>query len=258
MAAQHPLYGSNKLGQQISEDYSVSGRDGGDFDFGRLPLVSVTTGAADIISVHQYEDGLKLYVSSEGTNTIGNQPLQVAEGMNYQYDDSNNEGIQWSLANSLNKSHIDSGPGIERYKIGSDAFYAELTLSMEDISNQDDTHFGFRKVQAPQVIDDYTDVASLGWITSANPGLLKVCTALNNGSMTETSTTDTVADGVSVALKVLVSSAGVVTYKIDGADPSATAAFTFDDGDYVTPFFSHIATGATGGLYFRRFRHGRQ
>ena len=43
-----------------------------------------------------------------------------------------------------------------------------------------------------------------------------------------------------------------------GADPSATAAFTFDDGDYVTPFFSHIATAATSGVILRRLRHGRQ
>jgi hypothetical protein len=29
----------------------------------------------------------------------------------------------------------------------------------------------------------------------------------------------------------------VVTYKIDGAAPSVTAAFTFDSGDTLIPFF---------------------
>ena len=254
----NPMYGSNKFDAKMAEGTYAGGTDGGDFDFGRLPLVSVTTGAADIVSVHQYDDGLKLYVSSEGANTIGNQPLQVAAGMNYMYDDANNEGIQWSLANSLNKTHIDSGPGIERYKIGSAAFYAELEFSITDISAQDDTFFGFRKLQAPQVIDDYTDVASLCFITSANPGLIQIATALNNAAMTETNTTDTLADDTAGTFSVYVSSAGVVTYKIDGSAPSTTAAFTFDDGDYVTPFFAHLATAATSGVIMRRFRHGRQ
>ena len=256
--AQHPLYGSNKLGDKISEAHSVSGPDGGSFDFGRLPMVSVSTMAAGIVSVQQYDDGLKLYFSSLGTNTIGNQPLQVAAGMNYAYDDANNEGFNWSLANSLNKTHIDAGPGIERYKVGSDAFYVKLTFSIADVSATDDTHFGFRKVQAPVAIDTYTDVASLGIITSANPGLIQVCTALNNASMTETSTTDTLADDTTTTWEVLVSSAGVVTYKIDGSAPSATAAFTFDDGDFVTPFMHHLSGGSPGAITLQNLTHGRQ
>ena len=256
--AQHPLYGSNKLGDKISEAHSVSGPDGGSFDFGRLPMVSVSTMAAGIVSVQQYDDGLKLYFSSLGTNTIGNQPLQVAAGMNYAYDDANNEGFNWSLASSLNKRHIDAGPGIERYKVGSDAFYVKLTFSIADVSATDDTHFGFRKVQAPVAIDTYTDVASLGIITSANPGLIQVCTALNNASMTETSTTDTLADDTTTTWEVLVSSAGVVTYKIDGSAPSATAAFTFDDGDFVTPFMHHLSGGSPGAITLQNLTHGRQ
>ena len=256
--AQHPLYGSNKLGDKISEAHSVSGPDGGSFDFGRLPMVSVSTMAAGIVSVQQYDDGLKLYFSSLGTNTIGNQPLQVAAGMNYAYDDANNEGFNWSLASSLNKRHIDAGPGIERYKVGSDAFYAKLTFSIADVSATDDTHFGFRKVQAPVAIDSYTDVASLGIITSANPAAQQVCTALNNASMTETDTGDTLADGTTTIWEVLVSSAGVVTYKIDGSAPSATAAFTFDDGDFVTPFMHHLSGGSPGAITLQNLTHGRQ
>jgi len=257
-AIEHPLYGSAKLGQKMSEDYSISGKDGGSFDFGRLPTVSVSNGAAGVVSTHVYDDGLKLYWSSLGTNTIGNQPLQVAAGMNYAYDDANDEGFNWSLANSLNKSHIDSGPGIERYRVGSDAFYCKLRFSIADVSATDDTHFGFRKVQAPVAIDTYTDVASLGIITSANPALIQVCTALNNAGMTETTTTDTVADGVSVTLGVKVSSAGVCTFEINDAAPSATASFTFDDGDYVTPFFHHLSGGSPGAVTLEYFEHGRQ
>ena len=258
--AQHPLYGSIKLGEAINKAMPEveAGKDGGIFNFGRLPLVSVSTGAAGVVSTHQYDDGLKLYWSSLGTNTIGNQPLQVAAGMNYQYDNASNEGWNWSLANSLNKSNIDAGRGIERYLIGSDAFYARLTFSIADVSNTDDTFFGFRKVQAPVAIDSYTDVASIGIITSANPAAQQICTALNNAAMTETDTTDTLADGVVTTWEVYVSSAGVVTYKIDGAAPSTTATFTFDSGDYVTPFMHMLGAGAQGAVTLISLDHGRQ
>ena len=258
--AQHPLYGSIKLGDELSKAMpkQESGKDGGFFDFGRLPIVSVSNNAAGVVSTHVYDDGLKLYFSSLGTNTIGNQPLQVALGMNYAYDDANNEGFNWSLANSLNKHHIDAGPGIERYKIGSDAFYVKLKFKIADVSATDDTHFGFRKVQAPVAIDTYTDVASLGIIDSANPANVQVCTALNNGSMTETDTTDNLADDTVTTWEVYVSSAGVVTYKIDGSAPTATASFTFDTGDFVTPFMHHLSGGSPGAITLISLDHGRQ
>ena len=256
--SQHPLYGSNKLGDKISEAHSVSGPDGGSFDFGRLPLVSVSTGAAGVVSTHQYDDGLKLYWSSLGTNTVGAQPLQVALGMNYQYENASNDGWNISLANSLNKSHIDAGPGIERYQIGSAAFYAKMTFSIADISATDDTHFGFRKVQAPVAIDSYTDVASIGIITSAASADVQICTALNNAAMTETDTTDQMTDGTAQTWEVYVSSAGVVTYKINGSAPTVTAAFTFDDGDHVTPFMHMLGSGSHGAVTLIKFEHGRQ
>jgi len=259
---QHPLYGSIKLGKELVKSMPEleSGADGGRFDFGRLPLVSVSNGAEDVVSVHQYDDGLKLYWSSLGTNTIGNQPLQVATGMNYQYDSANNEGFQWSLADNLNKTHIEAGRGIERYKVGSAAFYAKLTFSIADISATDDTHFGFRKLEAPAMIDAYTDVASLGIVTGggSSDGLIKTCTALNNGSMTETTTGDSATNGSVEKWEVYVDADGKVTYKRNSAAMTATTAFTLDSGDFVTPFFSHLAGASTGAVTLIEFEHGRQ
>jgi hypothetical protein len=64
-----------------------------------------------------------------------------------------------------------------------------------------------------------------------------LCTELNSGGQTLTNTTDAWGgDGATKTLKVLVSAAGVVTYTINGAAPSVTAAFTFDNGDVVAPF----------------------
>jgi hypothetical protein len=76
--------------------------------------------------------------------------------------------------------------------------------------------------------------------------------------MTETDTGDTLADGTTTIWEVLVSSAGVVTYKIDGSAPSATAAFTFDDGDFVTPFMHHLSGGSPGAITLQNLTHGRQ
>jgi hypothetical protein len=58
---------------------------------------------------------------------------------------------------------------------------------------------------------------------------------------------------------VYVSAAGVVTYKIDDAAPTATAAFTFDSGDVVVPFF-HLLHDATtpGAVYLQSWECGLQ
>ena len=60
---------------------------------------------------------------------------------------------------------------------------------------------------------------------------------LNNAATDEDDTTDNWADGETHTLEVYVSAAGVVTYKIDGADPTtAPASFTFDAAEVVVPF----------------------
>ena len=53
----------------------------------------------------------------------------------------------------------------------------------------------------------------------------------------------------------MVDKEGAVTYAIDGAAPSTTAAFSFDAGEVVTPFFHFLqASGAqTGALVLRKF-----
>ena len=49
----------------------------------------------------------------------------------------------------------------------------------------------------------------------------------------------------------------VVTYKVDGSAPAATAAFTFDDGEVVTPFFYYInASDVAGAVILRKVTWG--
>ena len=50
-------------------------------------------------------------------------------------------------------------------------------------------------------------------------------------------------------LKVSVSKAGAVTYLIDGASPTGAVAFSFDQGEVVTPFGYHLhAAASTMGI----------
>ena len=78
-------------------------------------------------------------------------------------------------------------------------------------------------------------------------GDITIETILNAASTTSTDTTDNWADTATHSLKVKVTSAGVVTYLIDGTAPSTTAAFTFDSGEVVTPFFYFIHASDVAG-----------
>jgi hypothetical protein len=125
-----------------------------------------------------------------------------------------------------------------------------LKFAIEDVSGTDDFHFGFRRAEtATAVFDDYSDTAGLAIVTSANPALIQIETIDDKAATTTTSTTDTLADATTTTWCVLVSSAGAVTYTIDGVAPSTTAAFTFDDGDPVIPFVHYLqAADLTGEI----------
>jgi len=147
-------------------------------------------------------------------------------------------------------------PGVDRFTVGTHgAFYAELKFSIATVAGTDDCAFGFRKVEALQAnVDDYDEMAALNVIS----GNITIETILNNAGTTSTDTTANWADGETHTLRIDVSSAGVVTYKIDGSAPATTAAFTFDSGEVVTPFFFQLqANGAqTGALVLQEVKWG--
>jgi len=58
---------------------------------------------------------------------------------------------------------------------------------------------------------------------------------------------------------VYVSAAGAVTYKINGVTPGTVAAFSFDAGEVVTPFFFLLhASDLAGAVVLRKYEVGRQ
>lgn len=199
------------------------------------------------------ENVLQMGASSYEYHILGTQtilaPKMGAGGVDMNLDQTADDGIEYVPgANNL--------VGKYAYTIGTDAeFEARLKFSIADVSGTDDCLFGFRKVQAYQAaVDDYTDMAAMNVIA----GAINIETILNNAATTTTDTTDTVADGVTVELKVRVSKGGAVSYFIDGVAPTVTAAFTFDSGDVVVPFFFFLNdTDVAGAVIWQELEIGR-
>lgn len=212
-----------------------------------LAAGGAASGTANTLNVIGFERNVFNYVA-KGTQTIL-APTLTATGLNVAMDQTDNDGMEL-FGSAIDRSRY-------AFTIGtSPAFFATLRFKIGDASGTDDCAFGFRKSQAYQAnFDDYTDAATLNVIS----GDINIETILNNAATTTTDTTANWADGETHTLTVLVSGSGVVTYEIDGAAPSTTAAFTFDSGDVVHPFFFFLnATDLVDTLELISFECGSQ
>lgn len=189
--------------------------------------------------------GVINHVYTPGKNTFAWCPFvgQVlfpsigSGGLNIACDLVDNDGCELA-------SHAYGASGGAPFVIGNDAaFYFRCRLTIADVSGTDDLHVGFRRAEAfNATFDNYLDLASIGLVGAT--GDIQIETIDDNAATTTTDTTDNWTDGQTKTLEVRVSSSGVVTYKIDSAAPTTTAAFTFDPGDPVIPFvhFLHATT----------------
>ena len=129
--------------------------------------------------------------------------------------------------------------------IGTDgAFKGCLDMTITDSGGSNGIYWGFRAltdtvgtdVAWQDLMEDYLDWATIGNLTSEI--YIKTSQA---DTVTSTDTTDNITDNTAVRNEycVLVSAAGVVTYTVNGAAPTATAAYTFTDGESVVPWL-HI------------------
>ena len=163
---------------------------------------------------------------------LGTQTLMAPDwadpGLDLSMDDTDDDGVE-----------ICSGIGAAtpvKFTVGTDgAFFCRCKFYIETVLGTDDCAFGFRIRAAYQGnIDDYTDMA----VFNIQDGVVNTQTAINNAIVTTTDTTlADWADGETHIVEVRVSALGVVTYLYDGAEPTTVAAFTFDTGDSVVPFF---------------------
>lgn len=202
------------------------------------PAGAAVSGTANAINSWSV-NGLSFEASPRGTQTIL-APVMGTTG----YIDLGSQDQTAGDGIELTRGVTAGTPNA--FVIGTDAaFYTKATFISADVSGCAPLVVGFRGAQAYASNDggtpnlpNYNDFACIGLVGVANPATLKIVTDVNNGGPTTTDTTQTVADTVAVTLTVLVSAAGVVTYKINESAPAATAAFTFDNGDTVVPFIN--------------------
>ena len=228
-----PLYGQNKDGDLINEAAKDLKQI---YRFGTPPLIldyehataQFQDGTAGDRTIHAYADGLQMTFYPIVGQAI-DAPVPATTGMNYAYDQTDNDGFQLVMSDSVNKGR----EGIDRFTVGKQAFSAKLEFSIGDVTGSDDTFFGFAKVDVHRAaIDDCDEMAGFNIIS----GVVNTETVINNAATVTTDTTlSDWADGEVHSLKVLVSKAGAVTYEYDGATPTVTVAYSFDSGEVVTP-----------------------
>jgi hypothetical protein len=244
-----PLYGQNKDGDAINEAAKDLKQI---YRFGTPPNVSdyehavaqLVDGSAGDTTLHQYADGFEctLYPIVAQDNDA---PAMTTTGADYSYEQDDDDGIEWRMSDNTCKGR----EGIDRFTVGRQAFSAELEFSIADVSGTDDCAFGFAKVEAHVAVIDNRDESAVLNVIS---GDINIETILNGGGTTTTDTTDNWGDTEVHSLKVLVSKAGAVTYKIDGAAPTTTAAFSFDIGEVVTPSFYLLQAADLSGAIIHR------
>ena len=198
-------------------------------------------------NVMAFEDNIFEYHILGAGQTI-TAPSLAASGLNISLDLAADEGLEISQGITARSRSA--------FVIGTDAFYMKATLTITDVSGTDDCAVGFRTAEAYQAnIDDYNNMAVLNVIS----GAINIETIDDNAATTTTDTTDTWGDTESHTLAVYVDVNGVVTYQIDDAAPTATAAFTWDDGDTVVPFLYFLHTGDFAeNTYLELFECGLQ
>lgn len=163
-------------------------------------------------------------------------PTLTAAGIDIALDETNTEGVE--ITSGIATLQVPYA-----YTVGtSGAFQFCATATIDDASGASNFLVGFRKAEAYQADEaSYADYALIGTVGTANPNTIQIETEIAGGGTTTTDTTNTWADNASKTLCVKVSSAGVVTYTINGAAPTATAAYTFANALTVIPtiYFLH-------------------
>lgn len=232
-----------------------------DITFKENPLLqsAATTGAAPSgatgdTNLMLLESGeiMEQFILGAGQTIIA--PRMTATGLLTSLDLTNTEGAEynWGAARTNSKHAFTIGT--------SAAFFVELTVNAADVGGLAEMFVGFRISQANDAtMTNYTDFACIGAHAATAADVCVIATDLNNAGETYTNTTDAWTDGQTKVLRVNVSDTGVVTYTINGVAPTATAAFTFDNGDVVCPFVRHLFNaGAPGAINWVQIRCGLQ
>lgn len=212
------------------------------------------TGATGNINLLHFQEGfiLEEFVKGAGQTIIA--PRMTAAGLLISGDLTATEGYE------INAGAVRTNSPLS-FTIGtSPAFFAEMSFTPADVSGLEPAYFGFRKTQANDATyTNYTDFVGFGIDNLVSTGKVIIQTQLNTGGLTSTDTTNAWIDNATHTLRVLVSAAGVVTFTVDGVAPAVTQAFTFDNGDVVHFWWTHIfGAGAPGTINWNTLKVGFQ
>ena len=204
-------------------------------NFSTMPVYAGNTGSGLPTGTAGDLNSLQTGFSNFQWNVIGTQTLVAPSwsstlGLNLAQDATASDGMELSAGFSSTTRF--------QYTVGTDnAFFLKGQFKANDASGCNPLIIGFRKLAAfDATLSNYTDFVSIGVVGTANPNTIKIQTQLASGGVTTTDTTQTLADNTLITFEIDVSSTGVVTYKINGSAPTATAAFTFAAGTIVVPF----------------------
>lgn len=208
-----------------------------------IPITAAKAGGASSGTATNvlYTPNLYLEYQPKGTQTIlAPVVVSISEGvsaLDIGMDQTDDDGVEL-CAGIINSNSM-------AFKIGDvAAFFVRVRFSIADVSGTDDCAVGFRKVEAYQAnIDDYADMAVLNVIS----GNITIETIVGGAATVSTDTTQNWADTETHQLAVFVSNTGVVTYQIDNAAPTVTAAYTFTDALYVVSFMFFLNAADLAG-----------
>jgi len=174
-------------------------------------------------------------------------PVWANPGVDWAGDQTASDG--WEFTTGIGSGNPN------QFVVGTDkGFFVRSRFTIADVSGLGDCALGFRKREAYQAnLDNYDEMACL----NVKAGALNIETILNNATTVTTDTTNTWADTATHTLEVRVSSLGVVTYLYDDVAPTVVAAYTFDSGENVIPFFNMVqAADLSGAVTFLEFECG--
>jgi len=203
-----------------------------------------TAGDENVLAV----DGVNFEYHISGTQTIL-APSLAADGLNVGMDQTEDDGVE------LTRGITSRNP--ESFVVGTDpAFFFKCRFTIPNVSGTDDCLVGFRKVEAYAAYDAYNDAAGFNVVS----GDVYLSSIIGGAATVETDTTNNWADAAEHELEILVSAAGVVTYKIDSVAPVVTAAYTFTSGLRIMPFFYflHAAAPVAGAITISKWESGFQ
>lgn len=226
-------------------------RTGDDITLEASPIVqssantgAAPTGATGDVNILTLQEGIIMesFVLGAGQTIIA--PRMDANGLIISGDLTDAEGYEYNFGGALDISR-------HTFTIGTDAaFFMLCTFRVADISGIENMLMGFKRSGAANNANFalYADFAAIGPSDAISPGDAAIQTQLNTGGVVPTDTNDAWGDNTNHELGVYVDAAGNVTFTFDGAPPTATQVYQFDNGDIVCPFTRHIFNAAAPGL----------